>query len=66
MLIRPYFPAGLPMLDAIHGAQHAIVIRRLEARSIAYVSFHGGVPSEQRPALIECFRDDPDCRIACP
>lgn len=42
---------------------HAIVIRRLEARGIGYVSFHGGVPSEQRPALIERFRDDPDCRV---
>ncbi|MEJ8823267.1 DEAD/DEAH box helicase [Variovorax humicola] len=42
---------------------HAIVTRRLEARGIGYVSFHGGVPSEQRPALIERFRDDPDCRV---
>ena len=42
---------------------HDIVIRRLEARSIGYVSFHGGVPSEKRPTLIERFRDDPDCRV---
>jgi superfamily II DNA or RNA helicase len=42
---------------------HAIVIRRLQARGIGYVSFHGGVPSEQRPALIARFRDDPDCRV---
>ncbi len=42
---------------------HDIVIRRLEARGIGYVSFHGGVPSEKRPALIERFRDDPDCRV---
>jgi SNF2 family DNA or RNA helicase len=42
---------------------HEIVIRRLEARGIGYVSFHGGVPSEKRPALIERFRDDPDCRV---
>ena len=28
-----------------------------------HVSFHGGVPSEKRPALIERFRDDPDCRV---
>src|SRR5260370_40203346 len=41
---------------------HDIVIRRLEARGIGYVSFHGGVPSEKRPALIERFRDDPACR----
>jgi len=42
---------------------HDIVIRRLEARGIGYVSFHGGVPSEKRPALIERFRDDPGCRV---
>jgi SNF2-related domain/Helicase conserved C-terminal domain len=42
---------------------HEIVIRRLEARGLGYVSFHGGVPSEKRPALVDRFRDDPDCRV---
>ncbi len=42
---------------------HDIVIRRLEARGLGYVSFHGGVPSEARPALVERFRDDPNCRV---
>jgi superfamily II DNA or RNA helicase len=42
---------------------HDIVIRRLEARGLGYVSFHGGVPSERRPALVERFRDDPSCRV---
>jgi superfamily II DNA or RNA helicase len=42
---------------------HDIVIRRLDARGIGYVSFHGGVPSEKRPALVERFRDDPACRV---
>lgn len=42
---------------------HDIVIRRLEARGIGYVSFHGGVPSEKRPALVERFRHEPDCRV---
>jgi superfamily II DNA or RNA helicase len=42
---------------------HDIVIRRLEARGLGYVSFHGGVPSEKRPALVERFRDDPICRV---
>ncbi|WP_287309280.1 DEAD/DEAH box helicase [Mesorhizobium sp.] len=42
---------------------HDIVIRRLEARGLGYVSFHGGVPSEKRPALVELFRDDPACRV---
>lgn len=42
---------------------HDIVIRRLEARGLGYVSFHGGVPSNKRPALVERFRDDPACRV---
>src|ERR1700733_5126775 len=42
---------------------HDIVIRRLDARDLGYVSFHGGVPSEKRSALIERFRDDPSCRV---
>lgn len=42
---------------------HDIVILRLEARGLGYVSFHGGVPSEKRPALVERFRDDPECRV---
>src|SRR5256885_8122661 len=42
---------------------HDIIIRRLEARGIGYVSFHGGVPSEKRPELIGRFRDDPTCRV---
>ena len=42
---------------------HDIVIRRLEARDLGYVDFHGGVPSDKRPALVERFRDDPTCRV---
>jgi len=42
---------------------HDIVLRRLEARELGYVSFHGGVPSDKRPALVERFRDDPPCRV---
>ena len=42
---------------------HDIVIRRLESRGIGYVSFHGGIPSEKRPTLVERFRQDPDCRV---
>jgi superfamily II DNA or RNA helicase len=41
---------------------HDIVIRRLDARGIGSVSFHGGIPSDRRPALVERFREDPDCR----
>jgi superfamily II DNA or RNA helicase len=42
---------------------HDIIIRRLEARGLGYVSFHGGVPSHKRPVLVERFRDDPACRV---
>ena len=42
---------------------HDIVSRRLEARGIGYVSFHGGVPAEKRPALVDRFRVDPACRV---
>ncbi len=42
---------------------HDILIRRLDARGLGYVSFHGGVPSDKRPALVERFRDDPTCRV---
>ena len=42
---------------------HDIIIRRLDMRQIGYVSFHGGVPSEKRPALVARFRDDPACRV---
>ncbi|WP_271571366.1 DEAD/DEAH box helicase [Bradyrhizobium sp. CCBAU 11386] len=42
---------------------HDVVIRRLQARGIGYVSFHGGVPSDKRPELVQRFRDDPACRV---
>ena len=42
---------------------HDIIIRRLEGRNLGYVSFHGGVPSDKRPALVERFREDPTCRV---
>lgn len=42
---------------------HDIVSRRLDARGIGYVSFHGGVPSDKRPALVERFRNEPACRV---
>ncbi len=42
---------------------HDIVIRRLQARGIGWVNFHGGVPAEKRPALVERFRSDPHCRV---
>ncbi|MBI4755518.1 MAG: DEAD/DEAH box helicase [Betaproteobacteria bacterium] len=42
---------------------HEILVRRFKARGWGHVLFHGGVPSEQRPALVDRFRDDPHCRV---
>jgi superfamily II DNA or RNA helicase/predicted nucleic acid-binding Zn finger protein len=35
----------------------------LRTMGIGFVSLHGGVPSRQRGALIDKFRDDPECRV---
>ena len=42
---------------------HEIIRRRLASRSWGHVLFHGGVPGEQRGALVERFHNDADCRI---
>lgn len=42
---------------------HELIIRRLQARGWGHVLFHGGVPVDQRPALVDRFHDDPDCRL---
>ena len=42
---------------------HEIILRRLNARGWGAVSFHGGVPSHKRGALIEQFKTDPACRV---
>lgn len=58
---------GVPEAKAVVFSQwtrtHDIIVRRLEARGIGYVRFHGGVPSERRPALVERFREDSECRV---
>jgi superfamily II DNA/RNA helicase len=40
-----------------------LIVRRLEANGWGYVLFHGGIPSEKRPALVDRFREDPSCRV---
>ena len=35
----------------------------LEKLGIGFVSLHGGVPSRNRGALMEKFRDDPECKV---
>ena len=42
---------------------HELVERRLATRGWAHVRFHGGVPAEQRGALVERFHADPACRL---
>ena len=42
---------------------HELIRRRLRRPAWGHVLFHGGVPGEQRGALVERFRDDPDCRL---
>jgi superfamily II DNA or RNA helicase len=42
---------------------HEIVGRRLIAAGWEHVLFHGGIPSDKRPALIDRFRNDPHCRV---
>ena len=56
-------PAAKAVVFSQWRRTHDIVIRRLKAHGLGYVSFHGGVPSEKRPALVEQFRDDPSCRV---
>ncbi len=41
----------------------ATMIPRLKKHQIDYVFFHGGVPGTQRGALIERFRNEPNCRV---
>jgi hypothetical protein len=42
---------------------HELLHRRLEAKGIGHVLFHGGVPSEERGELIRRFREEPACRV---
>jgi len=42
---------------------HELIARRLSKRPWKHVLFYGGVPSEKRKALVERFREEPDCRV---
>lgn len=44
-------------------ATHELIIRRLKRKQWGHVLFHGGVPSAQRGALVDRFREDPGCRV---
>jgi len=42
---------------------HELIARRLQSHGWGHVLFHGGVPAGQRPALVDRFHDDPECRV---
>jgi superfamily II DNA or RNA helicase len=42
---------------------HELLVRRFEDKQWEHVLFHGGVPSGKRKDLIDCFREDPKCRV---
>ncbi|MFL6662995.1 MAG: DEAD/DEAH box helicase [Rhizobacter sp.] len=42
---------------------HELIVRRLQSRGWGYVLFHGGVPAGQRPALVDRFHEDANCRV---
>lgn len=42
---------------------HELISKRAADASWKHVFFHGSVPSPKRRALLDEFRDDPDCRL---
>jgi len=42
---------------------HELLARRLKARGIGHVLFHGGVPGPKRQDLVRAFKQDPACRV---
>lgn len=42
---------------------HELVQKMLERRGWGHVFLNGGVPSNQRQALVKTFREDPNCRV---
>ncbi|MFN0013712.1 MAG: SNF2-related protein [Saprospiraceae bacterium] len=40
-----------------------LVAQELDARETGYAYLHGGIPSIDRAALLDRFRDDPNCRV---
>ena len=63
------------MTDFVRGEERKVVVfsefermthlagEELRKLGIGFVSLHGGVPSRQRGALIEKFRNDPACKV---
>ncbi len=41
---------------------HELLVRRIKDRAWDHVLFHGGVPGDQRGALVDRFREDKKCR----
>lgn len=56
-------PAAKAVVFSQWRGTHELIIRRLAGRPWGHVFFHGGVPGEQRGALVERFHQDADCRL---
>ena len=56
-------PAAKVVVFSQWRGTHEIIQRRLAGRPWGHVLFHGGVPGEQRGALVERFHNDAQCRI---
>ena len=42
---------------------HELLVRRLKKRGWGHVLFSGSVPSSKRGALVDRFREDPECKL---
>jgi SNF2 family DNA or RNA helicase len=56
-------PAAKAVVFSQWRGTHELIIRRIAQRPWGHVFFHGGVPGEQRGALVERFHQDPACRL---
>jgi superfamily II DNA or RNA helicase len=65
-VLEEYFagaPDGKVVLFSAWLKMHELVARELTRRGWGHVLFHGGVPTPERGALVQRFREDPACRV---
>ncbi len=56
-------PASKAVVFSQWVGTHEVLMRRLRTRGWGHVFFHGGVPAEQRGALVKRFHDEENCRV---